>query len=171
MKGAWSLVNAAYSVARAQADLDKTIEALIKTMDDGCKLAKDYAPLKGRKPGTDSIAEEILKEVIVGASLIRVYCEKRPKSTYSATNPQSCLSTFTHTLLELSALRTLSSNLAQEVDECSLVLSALMQKLVARAGMQAFNQIDHIAAAVDHVAAMTDKSGEAVLFYSTISPH
>lgn len=82
MKGTWSLVNAAYSVARAQADLDKSIGALIKSMDDGCKLAKDYAPLKGRNSGTDSITQEILKEVISGANIIKVYCEKRPKRMY-----------------------------------------------------------------------------------------
>lgn len=80
MKGAWSLVSAAYQVARAQADLDTSVEALIDAMDDGCRLAKGYAPLNGRHSQTDSIVRDLLREVIKGASVVKVYCEKRPKS-------------------------------------------------------------------------------------------
>lgn len=80
MKGAWSLVSAAYQVARAQADLDTSIEALIDAMNDGCQLAKEYAPLNGRHSQTDSIVRDLLRQVIKGASVVKVYCEKRPKS-------------------------------------------------------------------------------------------
>lgn len=82
MKGAWSLVSAAYQVARALADLDGNVEALIDAMEDGCKLAKDYAPLNGRYSHTDAVVRDIIREVIKGASIIKVYCEKRPKSAY-----------------------------------------------------------------------------------------
>lgn len=80
VKGAWSLVNAAYEIARTQADLDTSIETLIDAMDDSCKLAKEYAPLTGCHSHTDSVVRDLLREVIKGANLVKVYCKKRPKS-------------------------------------------------------------------------------------------
>lgn len=85
MKGAWSVVNAAYQIARAQADLDQSIVSLIDAMDHACNLAKDYAPLKGRHTRGDSIVRDILREVIKSASVINVYCKTRPKVQISQT--------------------------------------------------------------------------------------
>lgn len=82
VKGVWALVSATYQVVRAQADLDDQIQALIDAMNDSCKVAKDYAPLNGRRLGSDSIVQDILKEVIKGANLVQLYCEKRPTSAY-----------------------------------------------------------------------------------------
>lgn len=79
MKGVWSLVNAAYQVARAQADLDDHIKGLVDAMNEACGLARIHAPIKGRHKGTDSIVSEILRLVIQGASVISGYCEKRVK--------------------------------------------------------------------------------------------
>lgn len=81
VKGAWSLANAAYETICAQRDLDTSIEALIDTMDDACKLAKKYTPLNGHHSPRDSIVHDILKEVIKGANAVKVYGEKRPKGT------------------------------------------------------------------------------------------
>lgn len=81
MKVAWSLVSAAYRVACSQADLDNNVQALIDSMDDGCKLANDYPPISRRDSGSDFIVYAILREVIKGASIVKVYCEQRPKST------------------------------------------------------------------------------------------
>ena len=81
MRGAWSLVSAAYQVARAQSDLDNSILALIDAMDDGCQVARDHAPLKGRHSSSDSVVQDILREIIKSANLVKVYCDKRPKGT------------------------------------------------------------------------------------------
>lgn len=79
-KGARSLISAAYHAARVQVDLDESIGALIDAMDDGCTLAKDHAPLKEVHTRSDTIARGILREVIKGAYIIRVFCEQRPES-------------------------------------------------------------------------------------------
>lgn len=50
---------------------------------------------------------------------------------------------------ELSALRTLASNLAQEVDDCCQALSTLKEKLLARVGMRSLLQIERIANLID----------------------
>lgn len=80
VKGVWSLVSAAYQVARMQAELDESIKSLIDTMAEACKLSTSF-PAKLYE-NSDSIARAILKEVIKGASLIKIYCEKRPTSAY-----------------------------------------------------------------------------------------
>lgn len=81
VKGTWSLVNAAHQIARAQADLDESVKALINVMDYGCRLAKDRVALKGRQLANDEIIQKIMREVIKGACIVRLYCEKIPPST------------------------------------------------------------------------------------------
>lgn len=48
-------------------------------MNRGCELAKAHAPLKGRHADSDFVVEEMLREVIRGASIVKVYCENRPQ--------------------------------------------------------------------------------------------
>lgn len=81
MKGVWSLVNAAYQIARAQTELDERIKGLVDAMNEACGLARIHAPLKGRYNETDSIVGEILRQVIQGANVISGYYEKRVKGT------------------------------------------------------------------------------------------
>lgn len=44
VKGVWSLVNAAYQVARAQTELDEHIKGLVDAMNEACALANFHAP-------------------------------------------------------------------------------------------------------------------------------
>lgn len=81
IKGVWSLVSAVYQVARAQADLDKSIQDLIQEMAEGCALAKEHAPQRRQRPTIDVIIRDILKEVSRSANIVKVYFEKRSSST------------------------------------------------------------------------------------------
>lgn len=81
MKGAWSLANSVDKIARAQPDLDKSVGALIHSMNAGSGVAKAYTPTKGRHNSKDSIFRDMLKEIIKGANIVKVYYEKRPEST------------------------------------------------------------------------------------------
>lgn len=80
-KAAWSLVNAAHRVARPLAYFDASVGGLINAMNHGCELAKAHPLLKGRHVASDFLVEEILREVIRGACIVKVYCEKRPQGT------------------------------------------------------------------------------------------
>lgn len=81
-KGAWSLVNAVDELARAQPGLDTSVQALINAIDSSSKLAKENAPLKKRYTFKDSVVRDMLREIIKGAHIVKVYCEKRPESVY-----------------------------------------------------------------------------------------
>lgn len=82
VNAAWKLISFAYQVVQAQAILDKSITALIDIMAHNTKLAKHYAPLKGRHMDSDSIVQDILREVLSGASAVFAYCEKRDSGEY-----------------------------------------------------------------------------------------
>lgn len=61
-----------------QAVLDDRIKELVNEMVEGCNLAKQYAPQNNRNKGLKNVVRDILKEVIKGASIVKLYCEKRP---------------------------------------------------------------------------------------------
>lgn len=82
LRGVWILVDAAYQIVLVQTNLDKHIKTLINLMDDVCGLAKDYTPLKGRHSSSDTVVRDIWKEVIKGANIVKLYCEKRPSGVY-----------------------------------------------------------------------------------------
>lgn len=79
VKGTWALVRAVHEIARVQPYLDKRVVALVDAMDTGSKVAKEYAPTKGRHVSKDSVVRDMLREIIEGANIVKVYCEKRPK--------------------------------------------------------------------------------------------
>lgn len=83
MKGTRSLVKAVYEIARVQHGFDERIEGLINAMDTGSKVAGEYPPLDGRHNWKDSVIKDMLREIIKGANIVKVYCEKRPKSAYA----------------------------------------------------------------------------------------
>lgn len=64
-----------------EAVLDDRIKQLVEEMTDGCELAREYAPRQGRNDGLSFTFESILKAVIRGANIVKLYCEKRPSST------------------------------------------------------------------------------------------
>lgn len=80
MKGTWSILNSAYQLIHAQADIDQAIRPLIKAINTGTELVKEHAPLKGRYSPDDLIVRDLLREIIKGANVVKVYCEKRPSS-------------------------------------------------------------------------------------------
>lgn len=80
MKGAWSLVKSSYHTLLAQANIDKSVEKLIDAMAAGSELAKEYAPLNRSYRPEDLVVQDMLREIIKGAHIVRLYCEKRPNS-------------------------------------------------------------------------------------------
>lgn len=79
VKGALSLVNAVDQMARSQPDLDESVEALIAAISAGSQLAKEHVPLKERYTYKDFVVRDMLREIIKGAHIVKVYCEKRPE--------------------------------------------------------------------------------------------
>lgn len=81
VKGALSLVASTHQITRTQADIDDGVGALISAMNTGSELAKKYAPLNGRYSPDDVMFRDMLKEIVKGANIVKVYCKKRPSST------------------------------------------------------------------------------------------
>lgn len=79
VKGAWSLVSAIDNMTREQRNLDKRVEALVDAMNAGSELAKEHIPVKGRYASKDSVFRDMLKEIIKGTHMVKVWCEKRPE--------------------------------------------------------------------------------------------
>lgn len=125
-----------------QPNLDERIEGLIDAMDNGAKGAKEYPPLEGRRAWKDSVIRDILREIIKGANIVKVYCQKRPKSEYIVKLRSSKGLTEYYVPPELSALKTVASDLAQEVDNCFHALLALRGK-VAQAEQESLIEIGH----------------------------
>lgn len=79
VKGALSLVNAVDQMTRSQPDLDESVEALIAAISAGSQLAKEHVDLKEKYTSKGSVVRDMLREIIKGAHIVKVYCEKRPE--------------------------------------------------------------------------------------------
>lgn len=144
MTGARSLVNATYEIARALINLDTHVEDLIDAMNGGSQLAKEYAPVNGPYSPRDVMVCKVLRDIIRGANIIKVYCENRPEGTHIM---ESCLFLelmMSQFLLELSAIKTIGADLAWEIDDCFHALSESKGRLVTQIEPYSLIETEHM---------------------------
>ncbi|KAF8291738.1 hypothetical protein DL93DRAFT_2174137 [Clavulina sp. PMI_390] len=127
---AWSVVNVAWQIIKANSALDGSVQGLVAKMHDTCQLVACYEPIH---PNLQKAVQAVLHQVVKGGYILKKY-----GNVYNQ---------------RFSAFKNYFSNLQQDVDGCSSELESLRRRLSEHTSAVNLSELGKISQGVEHLVA------------------
>ncbi|KAF8314106.1 hypothetical protein DL93DRAFT_2228228 [Clavulina sp. PMI_390] len=127
---AWSVVNVAWQIIKANSALDGSVQGLVTNMHDTCQLVACY---ESGHPNLQEAVQAVLHQVVKGGYILKKYGK-----VYNQ---------------RFSSFKTYFSNLQQDVDACSSELESLHKKLSEHTSAVTLSELGRISQGVEQLVA------------------